>query len=54
MGAEDFAWYQRYLPGIFFFLGIGPAPAAHSTDFDFDDSALIYGADFFQTLAEQF
>ena len=54
MGAEDFAWYQRYLPGMFFFLGIGPAPAAHSTDFDFDDSALIYGADFFQTLAEQF
>ena len=54
MGAEDFAWYQRYLPGMFFFLGVGEAPAAHSTNFDFDDSVLSCGADFFQTLAEKF
>ena len=54
MGAEDFSWYQRYLPGLFIFMGVGAAPAAHSTDFDFDDSVLVHGADYFQTLAEQF
>jgi hypothetical protein len=35
-------------------MGVGDAPAAHSTDLDFDDSVLIHGADYFQTLAEQF
>jgi hippurate hydrolase len=54
MGAEDFSWYQRYLPGLFIFMGVGEAPAAHSTDFDFDDSVLVHGADYFQTLAQQF
>ena len=27
MTAEDFAWYQRYVPGMFFFLGLGDTPA---------------------------
>ena len=30
---EDFSWYQRYLPGLFFFLGCGPAPALHGRTF---------------------
>lgn len=54
MTAEDFSWYQKHLPGMFFFLGIGEAPALHADNFDFDDALLNKGADFFETLAEDF
>ena len=54
MTAEDFSWYQRYLPGMFFFLGLGDVPALHSDNFDFDEKLLLKGADFFETLAENF
>ena len=27
MISEDFSWYQRHLPALFFFLGCGPSPA---------------------------
>ena len=49
---EDFAWYQQSLPGMFFFLGLGDTPALHAVNFDFDDSILAKGADFFEKLAE--
>ena len=39
---------------MLFFLGAGDAPALHSDNFDFDESILLKGADFFQTLAEDF
>jgi len=54
MTAEDFSWYQRYAGGVFFFLGLGDVPALHSANFDFDDSILEKGADFFEKLAENF
>lgn len=54
MTAEDFSWYQRYLPGLFFFLGVGDTPALHSDNFDFDEAVLEIGADFFEALAENF
>ena len=52
MTTEDFSWYQRYLPGMFFFLGLGDAPALHSDKFDFDESVLPLGADYFEKIAE--
>ena len=52
MTAEDFGWYQRFVPGVFFFLGLGDVPALHSNDFDFDDAVLRIGADFFEQLTE--
>ena len=52
MTAEDFGWYQRLVPGVFFFLGLGDVPALHSDNFDFDDSVLVNGADLFEQLAE--
>lgn len=52
MTAEDFSWYQRHLPGMFFFLGLGDTPPLHADTFDFDDSILLKGADFFEKLAE--
>lgn len=54
MITEDFSWYQKYLPGLFFFLGIGETPALHTDDFDFDEQILGKGADFFEKLAENF
>ena len=54
MTAEDFSWYQKYLPGMFFFLGLGDTPALHADTFDFDESILLKGADFFEKLAETF
>ena len=54
MTAEDFSWYQKYLPGMFFFLGLGDTPALHADTFDFDETILLKGADFFEVLAENF
>ena len=54
MTSEDFSWYQHHVPGVFFFLGLGDVPALHTDNFDFDDSVLSRGADFFETLAEEF
>ena len=52
MTGEDFGWYQRYVPGVFFFLGLGDVPALHTDHFDFDDTVLCRGAELFETLAE--
>ena len=54
MTTEDFSWYQRYLSGMFFFLGTGDTPALHADTFDFDETILLKGADFFEKLAERF
>ena len=54
MIAEDFSWYQRHLPGMFFFLGTGPSPALHADDFHFDETILQTGADFWKALAAQY
>ncbi|HVL68724.1 MAG TPA: amidohydrolase [Vicinamibacterales bacterium] len=49
-GAEDFTFFQREAPGLFFFLGITPkdqvgkAPANHSPLFYVEEKALITGA----------
>ncbi len=52
MGAEDFAWYQKDVPGLYFFLGVnrdgvGPGEAApnHSPDFFVNEDALKLGVE---------
>ncbi len=52
--AEDFSHYQKKLPGLFCFLGLGDVPALHSDTFAFDEEILQKGADFFEVLAERF
>ena len=54
MITEDFSWYQRSLPGLFFFLGTGNGPALHSDNFDFPEEILIRGAEFFEKIAEEY
>ena len=53
MVTEDFSWYQKVLPGMFFFLGVGDTPALHSDDFNFNEEILEKGPDFFEELAEK-
>ncbi len=48
MGAEDFAYYQQKVPGLFFFLGVGNAAKkitamVHTEYFDIDEDALPIG-----------
>ena len=41
LAAEDFSFYQRSIPGVFFFLGVGPAHELHSPHFCWNDEAVI-------------
>lgn len=48
MGAEDFAYFQRVIPGFMFWLGVGnPAKGItamlHTPEFDVDESSLVAG-----------
>ena len=48
--AEDFSYYQKIVPGVYFLLGIGVAPPLHSPRFSFDEALLSVGADLFERL----
>ena len=54
MISEDFFFYQRILPGVFFFLEVGNTSPLHADTFDFKESILLKDVDFFETLAEQY
>ena len=44
MGAEDFAYYLRQVPGVMFRLGVGTdVTALHTPTYNFSDGALGYG-----------
>jgi amidohydrolase len=49
-GAEDFAYYQQKIPGLFFFVGAcspkmdpAKAPAHHTPEFVMDEGSMITG-----------
>lgn len=48
--AEDFAFYQRCLPGVFLLLGTGTGVALHSDGFDFDERVLLAGVETYRRL----
>lgn len=41
LAAEDFSFYQKCVPGVFFFLGAGDVPELHAPEFRFDDEAVL-------------
>lgn len=41
LAAEDFSFYQKRVPGVFFFLGAGNTPELHAPNFSFDDEAVL-------------
>ena len=60
-GAEDFSFFQKHVPGMYFFIGgagkgTDPAKAAphHTPDFYVDDSAMLTGVRSMSTLALDF
>jgi len=51
LAAEDFSFYQKEVPGVFFFLGTGNTPQLHAPDFDFDDETVLpAGVEFLKKL----
>lgn len=51
LAGEDFSFYQKEVPSVFFFLGLGKSPELHAITFDFDDEAVLpCGVDFFKKL----
>ncbi len=50
MIAEDFSFFEKEIPGIFFFLGTGTGTPLHSNDFNFDESILVEGLKLFNTI----
>src|SRR5262245_3721592 len=48
MGAEDFSFYQKVIPGFFYFLGVGNREKGvtamiHTPEFDIDEESLVVG-----------
>jgi amidohydrolase len=48
MGGEDFSYYQRVIPGFFYFLGVGNKAKGitamwHTPEFDVDEESLVVG-----------
>ena len=48
MGSEDFSYYQKVVPGFFYFLGVGNQARGitamiHTPDFDVDEDSLVVG-----------
>jgi hippurate hydrolase len=50
MTAEDFAFYQREIPGLFLHLGTGVEAKLHSPAYTLDESVLITGVQIFRAL----
>ena len=48
--AEDFAFYQRHLPGVFMLLGTGTTTPLHADTFTFDESILVSGLEAYKRL----
>ena len=50
--AEDFAFYQRHLPGLFMLLGTGTGIPLHSDEFRMDEDVLVRGLETYRTLLQ--
>lgn len=48
--AEDFAFYQQRLPGLFLLLGTGTGIPLHADTFDFDEQVLLAGLHAYERL----
>lgn len=48
--AEDFAFYQQHLPGVFFLLGTGTGIPLHADTFNFNERVLVQGLNAYRRL----
>ena len=51
---EDFSEYQKRVPGVFAFLGLGDVPSLHNNRFDFDEELMEVGIRAFIGLLDHF
>ncbi len=51
MGAEDFAFYLKKIPGTFYRIGVGNTSDIHTPTINLDEKALAAGAGFMAYLA---
>ena len=49
---EDFSYYTRVTPAVLFQIGLGTGIPLHSSNFDFDETALMTGLELYMKLAE--
>lgn len=54
MGAEDFAYYLKKVPGTFYRIGVGNTTDIHTPTINIDEKALVTGAGFMAYLAWDF
>src|SRR5690606_25598222 len=59
MIAEDFSYYQQRVPGVYMFLGCeneskGFTAPLHSSKFNFDEEALLYGLQAYHDIIKGF
>lgn len=52
MITEDFSYYQKKAPGVFFFLGTGTKIPLHAKNFDFDEAILENGVSLYESLCK--
>jgi amidohydrolase len=48
MGAEDFSFFQKAIPGVYYWLGVrneqrGITGALHTAEYDADEESLVVG-----------
>ncbi len=53
MGAEDFAFVLRQVPGAYVFVGNGDSPMLHNPKYDFNDAAIAPGVAYWVELARR-
>ena len=53
MGAEDFAFVLRQVPGAYIFIGNGDTAGLHNSKYDFSDAAIAHGVAYWIELAKR-
>ena len=53
MGAEDFAFVLRQVPGAYVFIGNGDTAGLHNPRYDFNDAAIAHGVAYWIELAKR-
>lgn len=57
-GSEDFAWFQRHVPGAYLMIGTKPANAItvypqHNARYNFNDDAILLGSEIFAEIVRE-
>ena len=48
--SEDFGFYKKFAPCMFFFVGMGKCPSLHHDDYRFDDDVIPVAINLFKEI----